>query len=269
MSETYFLNHLSRVTDFYSRNYERIIIMGDFNLEPTDEPIDTFCSSYNLKNLVKGKTCFKGPPKCYDLILTTHKHSFQNTEILTTGFSDFHSMTTTILKTEFVKVDPIQVNYRDYKHYNPINFSQELRYQLYDNNIVDKNFTAFHGILCQVLDKHAPIKKKCLRANNSPFMTKQLRKMIMNRSRCKNSFSKNKTVENWEKYRRLRNECVKLTKKAKREYFDNLSLSDITDNKNFWKTVKPYFTNKQNKNPKIILVENDEIINDDKKMLKL
>ena len=42
-------------------------------------------------------------------------------------------------------------------------------------------------------------------------MTKQIRKLIMNRSRCKNSYFKNKTVGNWEKYRKLRNECVKAT----------------------------------------------------------
>ena len=42
-----------------------------------------------------------------------------------------------------------------------------------------------------------------LRANNSPFMTKQLRKMIMNRSSSKNLCLKNKTVENWDKYRKL------------------------------------------------------------------
>ena len=78
MSETYFLDHLSRITDFYSRKYDRIVIMGDFNLEPTDEPIKTFSNSYNFKNLVNESTCFKGPPKCYDLILTNNKHSFQN-----------------------------------------------------------------------------------------------------------------------------------------------------------------------------------------------
>ena len=50
--------------------------------------------------------------------------------------------------------------------------------------------------------------------NKSPFMTKHLRKIIMNRSRCKNTYYKNKTVENLEKYRKLRNECVKLTKKG-------------------------------------------------------
>ena len=67
MNEKYFLDHLSRVVDFYSKAYGRVLIMGDFNSEPCDEPIQTF-SDGNLYNLVKEKTCFKGEPKCYDLI---------------------------------------------------------------------------------------------------------------------------------------------------------------------------------------------------------
>ena len=65
-----------------------------------------------------------------------------------------------------------------------------------------------------ILDNHVPMKKKYKRMNKSPFMTKHLRKIIMNRSRCKNTYFKNKTVEYLEKYRKLRNECVKLTKKG-------------------------------------------------------
>ena len=90
--------------------------------------------------------------------------------------------------------------------------------------------------------------------------------MIMNRSRCKNTYFKNKTAENWEKYRKLRNECVRLTKNVKREYFQNLNINSIKDNKTFWKTIKPFLSNKGNTHQKkIILVENDEIIMDNKK----
>ena len=265
MNEMYFLNHLSRVIDYYSKKYDRIVIMGDFNSEPSDESIETFCGSYNLYNLVKEKTCFKGPPKCYDLILTNCKHNFQNTSAVTTGFSDFHKMTVTVLKTEFVKSDPIKIHYRNYKNYNHSEFSNELRSRLSNDDTLCKNYSNFQTILCQVLEKHAPLKKKYLRANNSPFMTKQLRKLIMNRSRCKNAYFKNKTVENWEKYRKLRNECVNLTKKVKRNYFENLNINSVNDNKTFWKTVKPFFTDKNKKNGKIILVENNEIIIDNKK----
>ncbi len=265
MNEKYFFDNLSRVIDCYSKKYDSIIVMGDFNLEPTDGPIETFCNSYNLYNIVKEKTCFKGPPKCYDLILTNCKHSFQNTGAVTTGFSDFHKMTISALKTEFVKADPIQVSYRDYKNYNSSSFNKELRYKLNSDPTSSTDYNTFQTILCQVLDKHAPVKKKCLRANNSPFMTKQLRKMIMNRSRYKNMYFKNKTVENWEKFRRLRNDCVKLTNKVKKDYFSNLNISSVNDNKTFWKTVKPNFSDKNCKSAKIILVENNEIITDNRR----
>ena len=116
--------------------------------------------------------------------------------------------------------------------------------------------------------KHAHVKKKYLRANDSPFLTKHLRQIIMNRSRSKNIFLKIKTVANWERYIKLRNECVKLTKKAKSEYFKNINLNILNDNKTFWKTIKPIFFDK-NKTHKILLVENGEIISDNKKTTEI
>ena len=269
MNQNYFFNHLSRIIDFYSTKYERIIIMGDFNVEPINPNMINLCDSYDLFNLVKEPTCFKGPPKCYDLILTNCKHNFQHTQTLTTGFSDFHKMTVTVLKTEFTKPDPIQINYRDYKKFNSVNFKRDLHHKLQYDLTASSDYDRFHDILREVLDSYAPIKKKILRANNSPFMTKTLRKMIMNRSRCKNRFFKNRTVENWENYRKLRNECVKLTKKVKREYFENLDIKKVNDNKKFWKVVKPLFTNSNKTNMKITLVENDQIILDDKKTVEI
>ena len=118
MNEIYILNHLSRVVDLYSKGFYRIVIMGDFNSEHHDEHIETFSSDYNLYNLVKGKTCFTGTPKCYDLIFTNCKQNFQNSAAMTTGFSDFHKMVVIVLKTEIVKVDPLKITYRDYKKYN-------------------------------------------------------------------------------------------------------------------------------------------------------
>ena len=270
LNDNYFINHLSRVIDLYSKKYDNLIIMGDINLQESDEHMKNMLISFSLVNLVKENTCFKGPPKCYDMILTNRKYHFQNTLALTTGFSDFHKMTVTVLKTEFVKSDPIQINYRDYKNYNPVNFREELNWKLLANDSSSTDFREFQSILCEVLDKHAPMKKKIMRANNSPFMTKLLRKKIMNRSRCKNAYFKNKTVENWEKYRLLRNECLKLTRKVKREYFHSLNISAINDNKTFWKTVKPFFTSKGIKGSnKIILVEKEEIISDNVKITEI
>ena len=48
----------------------------------------------------------------------------------------------------------------------------------------------------EVLNTHAPIKRKLLRANHVPYMTKALRKAIMKRSELENKYVKNKTNEN-------------------------------------------------------------------------
>ena len=208
MNTTYFFDHLSRIADFYSSKYDRMVFMGDFNAEPAVECVQTFCDSYTLYNLVMEKTCFKGPPKCYDLILTNSKYSFLNTKALTTGFSDFHKMTVSMMKTEFVKSDPLQIRYRNYKNFEPTLFNSELKSTLDANINSNSEFNVFHEILSTLLDKHAPIKKKQIRANNSQFMTKPLRKMMMNRSKCKNAYYNNKNAENWEKYRILRNKCI-------------------------------------------------------------
>ena len=46
-----------------------------------------------------------------------------------------------------------------------------------------------------------------------------------------------------------------MVKKAKREHYQNISLSEITDSKKCWKTLNPLFGNKVKTNQKINLIE--------------
>ena len=111
----------------------------------------------------------------------------------------------------------------------------------------------FTTLYTQTFNRHAPIKKKTLRANQVPYMTKTLRKAIMRRSNLENKFLKNVTPENNAAYRKQRNLCSKLYKKERRKYYSNLDPSNFTDNKMFWKTVKPLLTDKGKTFRKIIL----------------
>ena len=72
---------------------------------------------YDLRNLVKEKTCFKsvGDPSCVDLFLTNCSKSFQETNVISTGISDHHKMIITVLKTTFKKAKPKEIFYRCYK----------------------------------------------------------------------------------------------------------------------------------------------------------
>ena len=111
------------------------------------------------------------------------------------------------------------------------------------------------------LNSFAPIKKKYAPGNQMPFMTKNLSKEIMTRSRLRNKYLKHKTEENRLLYTQQRNKCVSLLRKTKMNYYGNLNEKDITDNKKFWKTVKPFLSDKSINSDKIHLNENGELIN--------
>ena len=47
-------------------------------------------------------------------------------------------------------------------------------------------FAVFSSVFRDLVDRHAPLKRKMVRGSNAPFMTKQLNKEIMDISRIKN-----------------------------------------------------------------------------------
>ena len=85
-------------------------------------------------------------------------------------------------------------------------------------------------------DIHAPIKKHYIRANQGPFMNKTIQKAVMTCSRLHNKFLKNKTQSKKLLYQSFL--------KGKKSFFENLDTKNITDDKIFWKTVKPFLANK-------------------------
>ena len=259
------LTLLGTCLDHYYQLYDNIILLGDFNSEITEPSMKEFCEIFDLKNLVKENTCFKSRvnPSCIDLILTNRYRSFQHTHAIETGLSDFHKMTLTVLKTSFKKKLPKIVSYRDYKKISNESFIREVNYfiRAYDLNEID--FVTFERLFMYIFNKHAPIKLKYIRANDGPFMNKELRKEIMMRSKLKNICNRKNTDASYLAYKKQRNKCTHLLRKAKRVFYSNLNPSSISDNKKFWKIVKPFFSDKKPSNDRITLVENNDIISDD------
>ena len=81
----YFLNSLTKIIDYFANTYDNYLIMGDFNLEPSDSALMGFLNSNNLTNLIKTNTCLKGKGSRIDLILTNRKLSFKFTSTCETG----------------------------------------------------------------------------------------------------------------------------------------------------------------------------------------
>ena len=107
--------NLSKNLDFYSSKYENFIVIGDFNAEMTNNYLEEFWVSYNLKYLIKQPTCFKNPDNStlIDHILTNHPKSFHSSSVYETGLSDFHKLTLTISNFFHVKHKPRKFNKKE------------------------------------------------------------------------------------------------------------------------------------------------------------
>ena len=66
----------------------------------------------------------------------------------------------------------------------------------------------FDKVFLEVLDKHAPRKKKILRANHSSYVSKALRKAIMKRSYLEKLYFKNRTENSLKTYKRQKKTTV-------------------------------------------------------------
>ena len=79
-SDEYFFNNLDKTLHTYSR-YDKVLLVGDFNTEISEQRIEPFLYMHELCNLVKEKTCFKAMQNlsCIDLLLTNNVYTFQET----------------------------------------------------------------------------------------------------------------------------------------------------------------------------------------------
>ena len=93
-----------------------------------------------------------------------------------------------------------------------------------------------------------------VRANDSTFMTKELRKEIMFRSRLRNRLKRERTISSNLAYKKQRNKCSSLLRKNKNKSYGNLDHALISHNKKFWRTVKPLFSDKAATSNNIILL---------------
>ena len=201
---------LSKCLDYYYRIFDNVLLLGDFNAEVTESKMCEFCELYNLKNLVKEPTCFKNleNPSSIDLILTNRHRSFQHTIVIETGLSDFHKMTATTLKTTFKKSPPKIISYRNFRKFSNDVFRKELISMLSHYDINNIRYEDFDDIVMLLINKHAPLKFKYIRANEGTFMSKELRKAIMVRSKLKNRFNRTHSDETHKAYKLQRNTCT-------------------------------------------------------------
>ena len=101
--------------------------------------------------------------------------------------------------------------YRCYKNFDHDIFRSHLLKELSSSNLKKDEFD----------------KEKYIRYNRGSFITNDLRKAIMNRSRLLNKFRKKNTDQNKWAYKKQRNLCLKLLKRSKKTFYNTLDVKKL------------------------------------------
>ena len=89
--------------------------------------------------------------------------------------------------------------HRDYKNFEQDKLKYELKNRIKNEPI--EWYSEFE-VFVDILNEHTPFKKKFLRVNYAPYMTKRLKKAIVKRSELKSKYLKFKTQESFKSYKK-------------------------------------------------------------------
>ena len=147
-----------------------------------------------------------------DVSLTNVPSKVRQSGTLDIGCSDGHSLIYSTAYSTKPTFPARTINFRSYKTYDTSRFQEDLWSAPFSvTNIFndpDDQQWAFQYLLKEVIEDHAPLKSKRVRARDAPFMNRELRKAAQNKTRLENCFKRYPTNKNWERYRIQRNSTL-------------------------------------------------------------
>ena len=247
-----------------------IYVIRDSNVNFNKQPnqLSEVCDTYDLKQIVKGSTCYKSTdhPTLLDVILTNDSRSIKQTLNLSIGISDFHNYISAATRMFCPSNEPRMIYYRSFKKFDEESYKRDLETApfhvsgIFDD--VDDQLWFHNSLLLDVIDSNAPRKQRIIKHKQLPYMNNNLRKAINVKASYRRKFQKSKCQESWQKFKKQRNLVNKLKRTSLRKYFDENCNTQKSKGKHFWDVVKPFMTNNVKLgNRNIILFEDNTLIN--------
>ena len=220
-----------------------------------------------FENVIKKPTCFKGDtPTLLDVLLVSDNNTCKAGSVTPCPLSDFHHFIHGVFNIQMPRTTTRRIIYRSYKHFNAEDFGSDLRKAPFHvGEVLDVNthMEYFQQLFLNILDQHAPIKTKVVKTTQVPHMTKEWKCLIYQRNMTYNTYCQNRSMSNWERYRKLRNKCSNMSKSALKNYFTRNCEEDKNGkSKKFWRVIKPFFSKKAKTSESIQLEVNGNIISD-------
>ena len=232
-----YFDELSELTESLLKNRSEIIIMGDMNcdllratsaISPSNY-LETFMDNFALENQVLTPTR-PASGALIDVILSSNPKRFTSCDVIATGASD-HSLCVTSMLNKAPKLPPKEITYRrtrktdfDALNHDLCSTNWAEAYSSSTGELLSANevWSRWVKKLNDVLDRHAPLKKRLIKFNRPPWIGSEIEDAIRKRdilSKDINSPSKLNC------FRQYRNHVNSMKRNAKRLYLQQSAKS--------------------------------------------
>ena len=174
-------------------------LIHDFNLEQSFVQV---VERYTRTEL-RGNSIQKG---CLDHISTNSPGKYEASEVVAGGNSD-HLAVMILKRSKEIRTKPEVVRKRSYKHFNKDDFLREVKFTNFDSVLEEadpsKAAEELSKIFGKILDNHAPVKIFQTRKHYAPWLSDEIKEMIVKRNQLKVESIESDDLETLREFKRL------------------------------------------------------------------
>ena len=176
-----------------------------------------------------------------DHIITNTPANVCDSGVIHTGISD-HSLVFAIRKISVARKVEHTVEIRNMKKFETKKFVEDLKQQPWENvyffaDTPNAKWEIWKILFLEVLDKHAPLQHKKIRARQVPWITSSIKELINTRDKLKRKAIITNLENDWLNYTRTRNRVNIELRNAKKDYYFTKIADDKSNPKQAWKTI--------------------------------
>ena len=159
-----------------------------------------------------------------------------------------HALIFGIVRDRIKSNKPEIISFRSFKNFNAETFNQELSLapwhvgEIFED--VEDQLFYWNTLMKNIVDEHAPVKTMRVRDHDVPCMTTKWKNAIRAKRKAEAKYRQNKTAANCEHKRICRNEAKKQRRLAIKEYWKTKSEDLKRNPRDFFKTFKPFLSDK-------------------------
>lgn len=241
--------YIENVLQMVEKENKDIILIGDVNCDILNPCCYTkklleITENYHLHQIITDPTRItENTFTLIDHVYTSNVDKITSSGVLHTGVSDHSLIYASWGKSIKTRnhVHNYKVN-RKYKNFNADEFDKDLQSvqwcQVTEMKDVNDALSKFESLFLPICNKHAPLRRRRVRKQKSPWITNDIVNMMRERDKIKKKAISSSSPQIWKSYRAIRNKVNSTIRQSKKSFLTDRICSSKNDSKVIWNTLR-------------------------------